>query len=305
MLSHQIIDGTDVVFCVGQEVHAHGLVRLADGAPWLHLGRFSYGVPDGSGASSALPNGCTNDNLLVGNPAPEFFCSGPHDMTVATDPVDGATYMTVSHWDEGLRVVDVSNPVQEQFVTMARWDGEGATHYSGNVHTAMMFWVGDTRYVVATPELTGPGTVPSVWVLDATDLGDGSSIVDLPLVAEWYHPIEYQTPGLAMTTHQWQVAPTGPDAAVEDVTIYITMNHLGVWALDFQEVLDGDLDNAIGGFHMARPQLEQGEEVGAAIYSTWDVNVVDGYIYGSDRATGLWVFDYTVDDGVDGLTGFA
>lgn len=227
-------------------------------------------------------------------------------MTVGVDAVDGRVLMAASHWDEGLRIVDASAPVDEGFTTLASWTGEGATYYDGNVHTAMIFWVGDKRYVAATPEMTYGGVVPSMWILDATDLGDGSEIIELELIAEWFHPIEYKTPGLIMTTHQWQVAPTGPDANVEDTNVYITMNHLGVWVLDFAEILAGNNADAIGGFHMSREPLDPAEESGAAVYSTWDVGVVDGYIYGTDRATGLWVFDYTGDVKDDtSIRGFA
>lgn len=298
MISHEIIDGTDVVFCVGQHIRAHGLIRNAAPLPWAYLGPLDYMLPDGDG--TVLPGACINDLIVAGDPT-GLLCNGPHDMTVRVDPVDGNTYMTVSHWNEGLRVVDVSAPIDNGFVTLASWDGEGATHYDGNVHTAMMFWVGDTRYVVATPEMTYGGVVPSVWVLDATTL-DGP----LELVAEWYHPQEVATPGLLMTTHQWQVAPTGPDVAADDVNIYITMNHNGLWVLDFERILAGDLPGSIAGFHMSRAPLDQSNAVGNAILSTWDVNVVDGYIYGSDRATGLWIFDYSEDASDDPrLTGFA
>lgn len=306
MISHQIIDDTDVVFCVGQHVRAHGLVRQ-DSGPWIYLGPLDYMLPDGSAATGSSPAGCVNDALLLSiagaGDAFGTLCSGPHDMTVRQDEVDGRIYMTVSHWNEGLRVVDVTEPINDQYVTVGSWAGAGATHYDGNVHTAMMFWVGDTRYVAATPEMTYPGVVPALWILDATELGPGK---ELPLVAEWYHPAEVETPGLLMTLHQWQVAATGPDVSAEDVQIYITWNHNGLWVLDFEKVLEGDLEGAIGGFHMSRLSLDQDEDVGAAVYSTWDVNVVDGTIYGSDRATGLWIFDYTEDTPDDPrLTGFA
>ncbi len=301
MLSHQIIDDTDVVFCVGQQVHAHGFIRN-DAGPWAHLGAFSYFPPTGSNAQPGV--GCINDNLVASvagiGQVNDLLCSGPHDMTVAHDPVDDRTYMTVAHWDEGVYVVDVSQPVNEGFVTLGHWAGEGATYYDGNVHTAMLFWVGDQRYLVATPEYTSPGTVPSMWVLDANDLAN------LKLVAEWYHPGEYDSQGLYMTTHQWQVAPTGPNASIEDTKIYLTYNHNGIWALSLQEILAGHNDDAVLGYNLARTPLVEGEDVSAAIFSTWDVNVVDGYIYGSDRATGLWIFHLAGDElGNAAITGFA
>ncbi|MGB0652270.1 MAG: LVIVD repeat-containing protein [Thermoplasmatota archaeon] len=296
MLSHEIIAGTDVVFCVGQHVRAHGLIRTPAG-PWGYLGAFDYMLPDGSG--TLAPGACVNDIIIAGDPT-GLLCSGPHDMTVGVDEVDGTTLMTVSHWDEGLRVVDISDPDGAGFVTLGGWNGEGATHYSGNVHTAMTFWVGDTRYVVASPELTSSGTVPSLWILDGTDLSD------LKFVGEWFHPGEYDSLGLYMTTHQWQVAPTGTNVSVEDVRIYMTYNHNGIWVLDFAKMLEGDHQGAILGYNLARMPLVEADEVANARLATWDVGLVDGHIYGSDRATGLWVFHYEGDElGDPALNGFA
>jgi hypothetical protein len=210
---------------------------------------------------------------------------------------DGASYLVVSHWDEGVKVLDIT---QAPAITeVGSWDGEGAEHYDGNVHTAMMFEAGGKRYVMASPEYTGEGSIPGLWVLDATDLSD------LKLVAEWYHPGLHESQGLYLTTHQWQVAPTGADVAAEDVRVYLTMNHGGLWVLDFGAILRGDDQGAILGFNLARTPIPE-DHVANAILSTWDVNVVDGYIYGTDRATGLWVFHYSGDEYDDpALTGFS
>jgi hypothetical protein len=109
-----------------------------------------------------------------------------------------------------------------------------------------------------------------------------------------------------MTIHQWQVAPTGLDANISEVQVYMTYNHAGVWVLDFEKILEGDLEGAILGFNMARTPVDPDDVVAAAMFATWDVNVVDGYIYGSDRATGLWVFHYVEDPlGDPRYTGFA
>ena len=84
------------------------------------------------------------------------------------------------------------------------------------------------------------------------------------------------------------------------------MNHGGVWVLGFKEMLEGDLWGAIKGFHLTRTPLDEATAVTAnAVLNTWDVNLVDGYIYGTDRATGVWVLDYRGDDHLTDLTGFA
>lgn len=300
MLSHEIINGNDAVFCVGQHVRAHLLLR--QGGTVVSGGFFDY-IPEENGLP--LPS-LPSTGVAIPQPAGGAVnqvpsSSGPHDMTVQVDEVTGQTLMFVSHWDAGVRVVDVSDPPNA--AELGAWNGEGATHYEGNVHTAMMFYVGADRYVVATPELTSlESGVPGIWVLDANDYSD------LKLVAQWYHPGLHPSLGLFLTTHQWQVAPTGADVVPEDVRIYLTMNHGGIWVLDFGQILAGDNQGAILGFNSARREIptELAESFPNAALNTWDVNVVDGYIYGSDRATGLWVFHYQEDTlGNPRLTGFA
>lgn len=291
MLSNQRIGATEVVACVSQQVRLWALEEVQPGR-LVPLGFVDY-VPSEGPMGAPLPSG-----PIVGDPTGELS-SGPHDMTIQEDPETGQILMTVSHWDAGVRVVDLTDaPAATE---LGSWDGEGATHYSGNVHTAMVVHTAQGRFVVATPEYTSDGTVPGIWVLDATDFSD------MELVAQWYHPGEHESQGLYLTTHQWQAAPTGPEVDASDVNIYLTYNHAGVWVLDFGRILEGDNLGAIEGFHLSRSPLDQDTATtGNAILSTWDVNVVDGYIYGSDRATGLWVFHNKADPkGDPAYMGFA
>lgn len=293
----QVAPGQDALMCVSQHVKSYLVQR--DGAALVTLGFVEHvpanelGVPVPGGAPAVGDPTCSG-------PLGCLASSGPHDMTAYHEAGafgDGDSYLVVSHWDEGVKVLDITDaPV---ITEAGSWDGEGAEHYAGNVHTAMMFDVGGKRYVMASPEHTSPGTVPGLWVLDATDLSD------LRLVAEWYHPGLHDSQGLYLTTHQWQVAPTGPEVSPDDVRVYLTMNHGGLWILDFGAILRGDDQGAILGFNLARTPIPE-DHVANAILSTWDVNVVDGYVYGTDRATGLWVFHYTGDELGDArLTGFA
>ncbi len=282
----QVADTQDAVFCISQHVRGYLIER---GSGFVNLGFIDY-VPEENGVPA--PSG------LIGLGG---FSSGPHDMTAYHEAGafgQGNSYMMVSHWDSGLRVIDITDaPLVTE---VGAWKGEGATHYDGNVHTAMAFDTTDGRYIIASPEYTSEGTVPSLWVLKADDFGQ------LELVGEWFHPGEHDSQGLFLTTHQWQVAPIGADVAPDDVRIYLTYNHAGVWVLDLGEILAGDNQGAILGYNLARTPIVEDDEVGNAILSTWDVNVVDGYIYGSDRATGLWIFRYTGDTlGDEALRGFA
>ncbi len=289
MLSNQRVANTEVVACISQQVRLWAFEEAMPGT-LVPLGFVDY-VP------TAGPMGAPAPSVPTG-PLP-LGSSGPHDMTIQVDEVTGDLMMFVSHWDSGLRVVDLTDAPAAMEV--GAWNGEGATHYSGNVHTAMMAYVDGKRYIVASPEYTSDGTVPSLWVLDATDYSD------LKLVAEWYHPGNHTSQGLYLTTHQWQIAPTGMDVPLNKTNIYLTYNHAGVWVLDFEEILRGDNLGAIKGFHLSRKPLDQDKATtGNAILSTWDVNIVDGHIFGSDRNTGLWVFHYEGDPlGDPAYTGFA
>lgn len=298
----QVAANQDAVFCVSQHVRSYLVQR--DGPTLVDLGFVDY-VPSRGGlpAPSALPFDPTCDTpagCQTGVLPASGLTSGPHDMTVFHTGGrfrDGPSYLVVSHWDEGVKVLDITNA--PSVTEVGSWAGAGATHYGGNVHTAMMVQVGGHRYIVASPEYTQKGMVPSLWVLDADDLAD------LRLVAEWWHPGGHESQGLYLTTHQWQVAPTGDDVTPDQVRIYLSYNHAGVWVLDLGRILAGDNAGAVLGYNLARTPLPD-DHVPNAILSTWDVNVVDGHVYGTDRATGLWVFHYVGDTlGDQRLNGFA
>lgn len=301
----QVAENQDAVFCVSQHIRSYLVQR--DGPTLLNMGFIDYipsqgGVPS-PGSIPAVGDPTCRLPGAVPDPVPDpalcLLAQAPHDMTAFHEGGRfgaGKSYMVVSHWGEGVKVLDIT---EAPLITeVGSWNGEGATYYAGNVHTAMMFTVGEKRYIVASPEYTSAGTIPGLWVLEADNLGA------LKLVAEWYHPGNHDSQGLYLTTHQWQVAPTG-NVTAHDVRIYLTYNHAGVWVLDFGAILDGSAQDAILGFNLARKPLDQ-DIVPNAILNTWDVGIADGYIYGTDRATGLWVFHYQGDElGDERLNGFA
>ncbi|MEK6985716.1 MAG: hypothetical protein AABX89_04985 [Candidatus Thermoplasmatota archaeon] len=286
----QVAVNQDAVMCVSQHLRSYLIQR--DGPVILNFGFVDY-IPTRDGVPApVIP--------VVGDPTGLLpVAVAPHDMTAyhPSGSFGAGSALIVSHWTEGLKVLDIS---QAPLITeIGSWNGEGATHYNGNVHTAMVLETSAGRYLIASPEYTSDGTIPGFWVLDATDFGN------LRLVAEWYHPGNHTSQGLYLTTHQWQVAPSGTDVAPEEVRLYFTYNHAGIWVLDFASILAGDNAGAILGYNLARTPIPE-DHVPNAILSTWDVNVVDGHIYGSDRATGLWVFHYAGDTlGDERLTGFA
>jgi hypothetical protein len=276
----QVASNQDAVFCISAQLRSYLIQR--DNDRILNLGFVPYSPTPSQAGGAGL---------------------GPHDTTVFHEGGKfraGKSYQVVSYLNYGVRVLDITDaPVVKE---VGSWMGQGAKHYHGAVHTAMMFRVGDHRYIAATPEYTNAAAkeVPSVWVLDADDLSN------LKLIGEWYHPNEHAAQGLYLTLHQWQVAPTGKDLTPDQVRIYITYNHAGIWVLDLGKILAHDNAGAILGFNSARTPIEPEKCVPNSILSTWDVGVVDGHIYGTDRCTGLWVFHYEGDRlGDERVRGFA
>lgn len=220
----------------------------------------------------------------------------PHDMTYREDPKDGTPLLSISHWDLGAVVLDVTDP--QAPTELARWTGEGAEHYHGYVHSAMPALVDGQRVLVVTPETLEDVQAP-IWVLDIDDWEE-----DPELIAEWVNPGGHTSQGLPMTVHQLQIV---------DEQLYLAYNHNGVWVFDLAAIIEhggSAPDNReILGAHMPEtdgiPRWDR-DAFPMGIPAVWDVNVVDGYILGTDRYTGLHVMHYEGDPaGDEDHAGFA
>lgn len=94
----------------------------------------------------------------------------PHELTVSKAPADGKTYAWVSYWDEGLIVLDVSDPAMP--TVAGQWKdfeaGNGAIHYAATFPQL----IAGRQVTVVGPEWFAHETSGRWWVLDTTDLGD-------------------------------------------------------------------------------------------------------------------------------------
>ncbi len=281
MLSYWQHGGKENLACVGDTIVFFNTMTDATGAKRL--------VPAGQYAPQSAAG--LDETLSSREAAPGPF---PHDETFQFDPVTGAPILFVSYWDLGLRIVDVSdvaNPVE-----IGTWTGAGATHYSGNVHSAMAAVVDGKRYIVVGPELLSATQIPSLYILDADDLSAPT------LVAEWWAPGDHASQGLLLTTHQFQLV---------DGRIYIALNHAGLWVLDLATILAGEYREdasrpEVLGYHLARHTEVVGADNTHPIPNTWDVVVRNGVIWATDRYTGLYALHYLPDEiGNPDLSSFA
>lgn len=188
-----------------------------------------------------------------------------NDAWVHKHPVTGQTIAYLADWDGGLVLLDVSDLRQPK--EMARWsnfvsaNGEDNT---GNTHSALVMdelW-GDRLYAFVGQEiLDHPRDTPTgvIWAMDVTDptMPEILSAWTLPVDVEWEDPVQF-------STHY----PT-----VFDRTMFVTMYHGGLWAVD---VADPASPESVGVFVpdkvSPKPQPE------GAAYS-WSPTVMETKVY--------------------------
>jgi hypothetical protein len=210
----------------------------------------------------------------------------PHDMTFQFDPLNGRPIMVVSHIDLGVYILDMAEPTAPK--VLGSWGGQGATHWHGQIHSAIATRVGDRRIVIATPELYTNDTA-AVFVLDATDPSK------MHLAREWVNPGNHTAFHFTFTTHQIQAV---------DGRLYLSYNHAGLWVLDLAQMIAGE--PGVLGYYLPHEQAFPVGTEGYFVPHVWDVVVHRGGILASDRETGLYILHFALDRlGPDGPSSFA
>ncbi|MES2153814.1 MAG: hypothetical protein V4510_01625 [bacterium] len=213
-----------------------------------------------------------------------------HDGAIAKHSGTGQTLGYLVGGDR-VTIVDLADPSQPR--ELSHWSDVVATTagHSGNFHSVVpldRLWNG-RHYTVVGPEFGNhPDGAPSgiVWVLDTTDPGKPHE------VAGWTLPHDPEWSGEYMFSDHY--------FGVGNKTLYVSMYHGGIWAVDLSPVLDAtragfrSLDS-IGVFmpvdaavHPAvkvrwAPTLEE-----ALVYS-------DGVLVTFDSFTGLWTVRFDAE----------
>ena len=187
------------------------------------------------------PAGAKLDHLSTwdGSMNNQGVAGGGHvDAELAKHPVTGSMVAYLSNWDGGLVILDMSDPrVPMLLSTWLDTQPEG-----GQVHSTKSIeglW-GDRHYVLAGQEFVHrPVDRPSgwVWIIDDTDPANPVE------VGRWTLPIDTQPdwsdggcPCETWSTHYFDVI---------DRTLYVSMYHGGVWAVD---LTDPAAPQSIGAF---------------------------------------------------------
>jgi hypothetical protein len=205
-----------------------------------------------------------------------------HDMTVQDDPVTGKAVMLVSFWDDGVHVVDVSDPAKP--VLLGHWKGAGADEtWGGHIHSTMASLVNGKRVIATVPEYA---KIPSITFLDATDYAN------LTVISVWAPKKDFGNDSPStFSTHNFQFV---------DGRIYLAMYHGGVW------VVDASATKALGYLLPTPASAPLVKTPLSGSPNIWDVIVKDGYVYATDIASGVHTLHYRSDTLGDAkITGFA
>lgn len=193
MIEVQEIGGTPHVFASSLVGGRVAIAEIVDGPQLAKL------VPVGE--YTVAQGGSPNSTL------------SPHDMTVYDDPLYEGPLMLVATGADGIHIVDVSIP------SLPRLLGAWRDHGSLYAHTVMPAIYGDQRVLFATPEMTSHDRQGPMWIIEATNLTDPSTI------GTW------RIPGPALTYDQnYRFSPHNLN--IHDGRLYLAHYHAGAWVLD-------------------------------------------------------------------------
>lgn len=224
--------------------------------------------------------------------APTAITAG-HDGWLAKHPGTGQTlaYLAGGNW---FSIVDVSDPRRPELLSQWTDATPGREGYSGSMHSVEPFetlW-GKRHYTVLGPEFaTRPGEMPTgvLWVLDTTDPRQ-----PFP-VAAWTlpHEVDWDDEGGAylFSNHYFTVI---------DETLFISMYHGGVWAIDLSPLRNATEFvslPSIGVFMPADPSLPE-----PAFPDRWAptlqeiLKMPDGTLVTFDGRYGLYTVSFEFDN---------
>ncbi len=217
---------------------------------------------------------------------------GHNDGVIQTHPVTGDTLAYLALWDHGMLVLNLNEPRTPELV--GRWsDYDPATSddESGNVHEAIPLsttWDG-RHYTFVGPELVShPETTPSgvVRVLDTTDPGNPQEVAawTLPHDVEWEERLQWSTHYI--------------DVDEDTRTLFVSMYHGGVWAIDLTPVGDGNWTNldSIGVFMPNRESPTPPSDPFRWTPTMEEVHVLDdGTLVTFDSNVGLYTLSFDAD----------
>jgi hypothetical protein len=260
----------------------------------VHGGRqyYFYELADGPAGGTLEPL-----STYVAEPNPDHadYVGGHTDAWLQKHPETGQLLAYLSAGPQ-FEIVDLSNPRAPQ--QLSTWTDIGPNDPGAhNLHSAVPFeeLVDGKHYTVVGPELGSPvdyAPTAVTWVLDTTDPTDPKP------VAAWTLPEDVTWEGAL------QFSPHYMDK--HEDTLFVSMYHGGVWAVDLSKVPDGSPDDIAmldaEGVYVPSTEAPQPDDS----YSfSWVPNLEEVFVIDEDEPTlvtwgsntGVWTFTY--DEGTE------
>jgi LVIVD repeat-containing protein len=219
--------------------------------------------------------------FLLPDPAAPGTNYFPHDVTVQRHPLTGAWLAYVAYWDQGLAIVDISQPESPRLLSTF-----SDTSPSAFVHThqARPFpqLIAGKHVTVLEPELQAAPESGQFTLVDTTDPSAPKRL------GYWTLPGDIAIPGgFLFSPHNFNLA---------NGRIYLAHNHAGVWVVDASTAERLEQPVAVGYFQAT----EAGREDCSTTGRFWSAFYVQGYVYGSDECAGLVILQFDGDKGLEG-----
>ena len=153
--------------------------------------------------------------------------NGHNDASIMKHPVTGQLLAYLANWDGGMVILDISTP--QAPIVVSTWGGADNDQVSlgdedsGGIHgTLPVEGLWDERhYVIAGQELGGhPEGRPTGWIFIVDDTDPANPVE----VGRWTLPVDVNWTGfLQFSTHYFSLV---------ERTLFVSMYHGGVWAVD-------------------------------------------------------------------------
>jgi hypothetical protein len=211
-----------------------------------------------------------------------------HDMTFFQDPVTGKPLLFVAYAYEGFKAVDLSVPSAP--VLLFRWQAPADTAHKHYVHSVEAARLGSGQLLLVvgseTFEPENQAIASPVWILDAT----AAALADVPLATEPVHASTWRNPGgaaagsLGLSVHFFRL---------EDGLLYLSHYHGGLWGVDLRTP-EAQAEPRHFAYIMPVPPSAVSPPEDCCIGfdldgvpMVFDVEVLDGVVYGADILQGL------------------
>jgi hypothetical protein len=202
-----------------------------------------------------------------------------HDVWFDQHPVTQDYLLYIAGWDAGIHIIDYSVPAAPQPVSV--WHDYDGFELYGNTHGVYTppEMVDDIYYMVVSPEYAQVPHSGKLWFVDITDPTDPVTLG------------EFVVPGDPGHDEHFDYLYSPHNLLIENGVAYHGHNHLGTWAIDLS-TRDNLTDPKALGFVMPVPEdptlYPTGDHI-RAIPAIWNAWVEDGYVFSSERYTGVYI----------------